>query len=210
MAKVVYMNVGDFLTVETEWTVPFASNPCVNVWHFKCDAAATPGSLAFNGADVVESFIGRFVTPLLSYQASNLRLTGVKLRDITDPTDGYDAGGILAAGAAVSINLPPFVTFSIREQRYNLSTRSGRKALPGATVSSVADGGVVAPAVVTAMNTLMSDWAGGAWLVEGPDWIFQTVILRLSPTPGMPPTVVNSISNMYVSSNFGSQNSRKA
>jgi hypothetical protein len=202
------MNTGDFMTVETLWTVPFASNPCVNVWHLECQEAGEPTELQTAGPLIVEAFIARYVTPLLGYQASNIRLVGMKLRSITDLTEGYDVSGVLASGTAVSINLPPFVTYSVREQRRDLTTRNGRKAFVGAHIGSIQDGGIINATIAAAMNTAMDDWATGSLLVEGPDYAFVPRILRLSPTPGSAPLVVNGITSFIVTG-MGSQNSRK-
>jgi hypothetical protein len=204
-----YMLTGDYLKVTTQWEVPNASNPCENVWYFECESVSNPTSLAVGGDVIVDAFIARYVTPLMAYTNNDVHLRQVDLRSLTDLTDGYTAAGDLAVGEVAGVLLPPFVTYSVRLVRYNLSTNNGRKAFVGAPVGAVSPGGVLSDGYRNGINTIMNAWSTTDFVVEGPDYAFTERIVRLSGTPGTLPTRSNYIRD-YVLTGFGTQNTRKA
>lgn len=203
------MDGGDFLKATFEFNLANASNPCVMVWDWQLDELNDPIDLTISGADIVEAMIARCYTPFAGRLSNQLTMTSVSLRNYADLTDGYDRSGVLFVGTDPTAMLPPFVTFSVELLKGNFTMRSGRKAYPGPTITSLDADGLVTEAAQEAFTAVTDVWADESLFVEGmPDMTFYPRIVRKPLTPGINPSVFSNIIG-YGLVKFGSQNTRK-
>lgn len=204
------MNVGDFLEVIVEWTLPSGSNPAVNVWDFRCELATDPTELQTVGSYIASAFVSRYVVPLLPIQSNQIYISALRLRNLNDASEGYDNLGNIAAGGSNSPMLPPFVTYSVQEQRTSFALRNGRKGLPGPVVASMNNNGTLSATYIAAFDTAFNGWETTEFIVEAGDseYAFIPAIVRKPSVAGTPPTVYTPIRG-YSISKYGSQNSRK-
>lgn len=205
------MDIGDFIRVTMEWTLPSGSNPALNVWDFEVTAATNPFDLTTEGAYIVNAIVSTRYIPLNAYIADAASVTAASVRGWSDPADGYDTAGSLYTGGADSAMLPPFVTTSIEMIRDNFVMRNGRKAIPAPHVAMVDINGQMSSAVVLAIEAVTTDWAENDIVVAGDtsEFTLSARIIRLPTVVATNPTVFSRISG-YGNAKFGTQNGRKS
>lgn len=204
------MITGNFLKVISTWTMPKASEPILNVWYFQASVAGDPAVLQDVGEDIADSFVARFVTPLASVISVYARMTQIELRNLSNAAEGYTKTYLDKGGSVNVPAMPPFVTFSLRALRYDLSMHNGRKGLCGVPNNAILANGEVDSGYKSTFDTVISAWSETDWAVEadGTDFNFIEKIVRVPDGPLAPPTKSSRILAWELMG-FGSQNTRK-
>lgn len=205
------MQTGDFLEITVEWTLGNASNPCLNVWHYEIGVLSEPVGLFQIGQEIQEAHLARYYGPYLSVISTNALITGFRIRNLNNPTEGYDNFGLLGSGTNTSGMLPPMVTLSIRELRENFSMRNGRKGIGGVAIPVCDATGKVSASTINLFETVFEGWSETEFVVEaeGVNLTLLDVVIRKPTTPNTPPTLFYYVLRYALSPKFGTQNSRK-
>lgn len=204
------MITGDFLKVIATWSMPKASEPILNVWYFQANVTGDATELQEIGEDIADSFVARYVTPLASAVSIYAKLNQIELRNMSDPSEGFTQGYTDKQGAVNAPAMPPFVTYSLRGLRYDLSMHNARKGLCGVPINAINTVGNVDTGYRTIFETVLDGWSTTDWTVEteGPDFLFVDKIVRNPSGPLVPPTRSSNITAWELVG-FGSQNTRK-
>lgn len=204
------MQVNDFVKVTVGWDVLGASEPVLNVWDFECVQFDDPTELQIVGPFIAAAFVAKYVTPMLVYMSNQVACTSLSIRSYADETEGYDTIGAFGTGASTSTLLPPFVTYSLRGQRFNFNIRNARKGLPGPNVNALGSNGQLTSSYVSGINATVEDWHDQLFVEAGENIIsLMPRIVRDPSTKNTNPTVWSPITKWTVNPKFGSQNSRK-
>lgn len=205
------MLVNDFIELTLETTLPNASNPCLNVHHFQVGVLSESVSLFQVGQEIAEAFLARYRGPILALLSTQSVFTGVRLRNLNNPEEGFDLFGVLGTGTNSSGMLPPMVTLSIREQRTDYSMRNGRKGISGVALPVCDSTGKVSPSSLVLFEDVAEAWSTTDFVIEAGDvnMTLVDVVIRKPSVTGAPPTKFYYIDTWSLSPKFGTQNSRK-
>lgn len=205
------MDVGDFLRITCEFTLPGASNPAINVWDFEVTQSTNPFDLTLEGVGIISELITVRYATISDYMSDLCVMTGASIRAFGDPTDGYDSAGILFEGTGLSGMMPPFVSLSLEMIRSNYAMRNGRKAIPGVVLTAAAVDGSFDETARGEIAGITAAWASNDIFIEGDasDFTLSARIVRAGTSMAVVPTVTSPVVG-YGLAKFGTQNGRKA
>lgn len=154
------------VTVQSE----YFSQLCVNRWNYL--GAGSPGTttgafgLAF-AMGLVPTGDPPVVDPnsilglMLNLQSTAVIYDSFLVRNVYDPLDFYSGGLIGITGLSTGGETEaPFIAYGLRSNRVRLDIRRGYKRLVGVVENAVTAGGVLVPAILTALQLIanaMSD-----------------------------------------------------
>lgn len=127
------MSAGNIIQITMRTT--FASQQALNVFHY---AIITPQS-EFNPETVCDAFVTDELAVLMPQLSSQVVLTGVEYKDLTNGLDIYEKAYSVNGGQSGDA-LPPFAAYAFRFNRSTALTRHGQKRFWGIPESHQANG----------------------------------------------------------------------
>lgn len=191
------MAVGDIFKLTT--TYLYLGEEMSNVWHYRHTAGSGTNFNLFT------AFNENVLVDLLPIQSNGVEYLTAEVLNYDNPGDfGEYSYPSTVVGTRAGEQAPPFQSWGFRLNRTSRITRNGQKRIGGLSESDTQDG-VASSGVLTPLDNAAI--AMGESITDSVD-TFEPVIVRLSETAPIIPTVVNAISEgVYV--RVTTQNSRK-
>lgn len=195
--------VGDVIRIKACQEI-FGQSIC-NVFYFL--VAAWTGNADLT--DVIDSFTGTVIGPLLTMQTDDLTYVNIRADNITDDLGFAEEDVSLVGSYPGSETQAPFIAVGFRLTRQTKLTRPGAKRISGVSEAIVNDG-TIDP--LAALWGIILTALAAPLVINTPspgDGLLSPVIVGRNPDGTYDLSRLNPVSGAAIQTNITSQNSRK-